>query len=120
MFSGDESQYIKISHEVSHAWFGIIIGSQDWTEAWISEGFATFLEEFIHDKVLLMKKEKCHKDLKVLRCCLKYESLLEEVSNTRDDLQMLQPMEGKWKEVCKKECYPYLSKILIEIMQEIL
>ena len=52
LFSGDREQFIKISHEISHAWFGIIIGSLDWTEAWISEGFATFLEGFIHDEAL--------------------------------------------------------------------
>ena len=51
VFSGDQGQYIKIAHEISHAWFGIMIGSLDWTEAWLSEGFATFLEEIIHDEV---------------------------------------------------------------------
>ena len=41
-------------HEISHSWFGIMIGADDWTEAWLSEGFATFLEEHIHDAALGM------------------------------------------------------------------
>jgi aminopeptidase O len=27
----------KLSHEICHAWFGILVGSLDWTEAWLSE-----------------------------------------------------------------------------------
>lgn len=37
----------RICHEIAHAWFGLVIGAQDWTEEWISEGFATYLEDVI-------------------------------------------------------------------------
>lgn len=94
LFAGDESLFIKISHEVSHAWFGIMIGSLDWTEAWISEGFATFLEEIIHDAALVVLGQEQPVSLAPLRAQLKLESLQEEVNNTADDLQMLQPMSG--------------------------
>lgn len=39
----------------SHAWFGINIGAQDWTEEWISEGFATYMEDSIYAKATLIK-----------------------------------------------------------------
>ena len=39
---------MKVSHEVTHFWFGLLIGSRDWTEEWLSEGFATFLEDIVH------------------------------------------------------------------------
>ena len=97
LFSGDREQFIKISHEISHAWFGIIIGSLDWTEAWISEGFATFLEGFIHDEALKLVGEKQPRGVATLRSVLKYEALTEELDNTEVDLQMLQPMEGTSK-----------------------
>ena len=35
----------RLCHEVAHAWFGLAIGARDWTEEWLSEGFATHLED---------------------------------------------------------------------------
>lgn len=40
----------RICHEVAHSWFGLVIGAKDWTEEWISEGFATYLEDVIWAK----------------------------------------------------------------------
>lgn len=40
----------RICHEIAHAWFGLVIGAKDWTEEWISEGFATYLEDVIWAK----------------------------------------------------------------------
>ena len=28
---------VRISHEISHSWFGLVIGALDWTEEWLSE-----------------------------------------------------------------------------------
>ena len=94
--AGDRSLFIKISQEISHAWFGIMIGSLDWTEAWISEGFATFLEEIIHDSILLLLEQEVPASLAPLRALIKLESLQEEVGNTAEELQLLQPMRGSW------------------------
>ena len=40
----------RLCHELAHSWFGLAIGARDWTEEWISEGFATYLEDVIWAK----------------------------------------------------------------------
>ncbi|XP_071523716.1 aminopeptidase O-like [Panulirus ornatus] len=55
----DPSTYIRLAHEISHAWFGIVIGAQDWTEEWLSEGFATYMEDSIYgEAALAYQKDK--------------------------------------------------------------
>jgi aminopeptidase N len=49
---------IRLSHEISHSWFGLVIGALDWTEEWLSEGFATFAEDYIHQRAMEILSEK--------------------------------------------------------------
>ncbi|XP_071658622.1 aminopeptidase O isoform X6 [Patagioenas fasciata] len=81
----------RLCHEIAHAWFGLAIGARDWTEEWISEGFATFLEDIFwaraqqqlsHDEV------KWHQELKAL---LRWRRLRDEVQNSEEELQVLRP-----------------------------
>ncbi|XP_066460184.1 aminopeptidase O isoform X2 [Eleutherodactylus coqui] len=78
----------RVCHEIAHAWFGLAIGARDWTEEWISEGFATHLEDVFFAKVLKLSEEesKEHQDLKAL---LRWRRLNDELSNSQEELQIL-------------------------------
>lgn len=50
ILSSDGSLRVRVAHEVTHAWFGLLIGAKDWTEEWLSEGFATYLEDTVQSR----------------------------------------------------------------------
>ncbi|XP_072006944.1 aminopeptidase O isoform X2 [Engystomops pustulosus] len=80
----------RVCHEIAHAWFGLAIGARDWTEEWLSEGFATHLEDVFLARVMKFSKEesKEHQDLKAL---LRWRRLNDEISNSQEELQILRP-----------------------------
>ncbi len=47
--SGDHPMDRLDAHELAHQWFGDMVTYRDWSEAWLSEGFATFMEELYRE-----------------------------------------------------------------------
>lgn len=80
----------RICHEIAHSWFGLAIGPRDWTEEWISEGFATFLEDIIWANAQQLSLEETIQqfDLKAL---LRWRRLSDELQNSKQELQILRP-----------------------------
>ncbi|XP_053558397.1 aminopeptidase O [Bombina bombina] len=80
----------RVCHEIAHAWFGLVIGARDWTEEWISEGFATHLEDVFLSKAqkLTQKEANEQQELKALLRCRR---LKDELRNTEEELQVLRP-----------------------------
>jgi len=48
VLSKDGEMLVRLAHEFSHSWFGLMIGPKDWHEEWLSEGFATYMEGIIN------------------------------------------------------------------------
>ncbi|XP_078661584.1 uncharacterized protein LOC144905709 [Branchiostoma floridae x Branchiostoma belcheri] len=90
LLAGDGSMCLRLAHEIAHSWFGLLIGSRDWTEEWISEGFATYLEDCIHAKAMGWT-EKDHEEYSGLRAAIRYRLLAAELENTEEELQTLRP-----------------------------
>ncbi|XP_065511637.1 aminopeptidase O isoform X3 [Caloenas nicobarica] len=80
----------RLCHEIAHAWFGLAIGARDWTEEWISEGFATFLEDIFWARAQQLSHDevKWQQELKAL---LRWRRLRDEVQNSEEELQVLRP-----------------------------
>ncbi|XP_029473333.1 aminopeptidase O isoform X2 [Rhinatrema bivittatum] len=88
----------RLCHEIAHAWFGLAIGARDWTEEWLSEGFATHLEDtfWANAQRLLHEEAKEQKELKAL---LRWRRLRDEVQNSEEELQVLRPKREKTGEL---------------------
>ncbi|XP_041854940.1 aminopeptidase O isoform X2 [Melanotaenia boesemani] len=88
----------RICHEIAHSWFGLVIGARDWTEEWISEGFATFLEDIIWAQAQKLSLQETMEqfDLKAL---LRWRRLSDELQNSKEELQILRPNMEKTGQV---------------------
>ncbi len=41
-FTGEKDNEETVAHEIAHQWFGDAVTMSDWSELWLSEGFATY------------------------------------------------------------------------------
>ncbi|KAK7934281.1 hypothetical protein WMY93_005177 [Mugilogobius chulae] len=94
----------RLCHEIAHSWFGLVIGARDWTEEWISEGFATFLEDIIWAQAQQLSVQEAaeQSDLKAL---LRWRRLSDELQNSQEQLQILRPNLDRTGAVSESESF---------------
>ncbi|XP_063769823.1 aminopeptidase O isoform X2 [Pseudophryne corroboree] len=88
----------RVCHEIAHAWFGLAIGARDWTEEWISEGFATHLEDVFLAKVQKLSQDEA-REQQDFKAFLRWHRLSDELRNSQEDLQILRPQGDSTGEV---------------------
>nr|KAF6292286.1 hypothetical protein mPipKuh1_001910 [Pipistrellus kuhlii] len=84
----------RLCHEIAHAWFGLAIGARDWTEEWLSEGFATHLEDVFWAKAQQLAPHEAQEQQE-LRASLRWRRLQDELRNSPEQLQVLRPNKEK-------------------------
>ncbi|KAG7481214.1 hypothetical protein MATL_G00064230 [Megalops atlanticus] len=88
----------RLCHEIAHAWFGLAIGARDWTEEWISEGFATYLEDVFWAQAQQLSSQEAEDQCK-LKALLRWRRLRDELQNSEEELQILRPNKESTGEV---------------------
>ncbi|XP_039535877.1 aminopeptidase O isoform X3 [Pimephales promelas] len=88
----------RLCHEIAHSWFGLAIGARDWTEEWISEGFATYLEDALWNHVQKLGYREAEEQRR-LKALLRWRRLSDELQNSEVELQVLRPNKENTGEV---------------------
>lgn len=82
IIAGDRSLDSLIAHELAHSWSGNLVTNALWKDAWLNEGFTSYIESRITEEV--------HgRDRMVMEATLNYQGLLNEMEELSIDEQKL-------------------------------
>ncbi|MCP3943481.1 MAG: M1 family metallopeptidase [Desulfobacteraceae bacterium] len=74
IIAGDKSLVNVIAHEIAHSWAGNLISNATWRDLWLNEGFTSYVESRIMEKIY-------GQDRAAMENVLGYQGLMEDLEN---------------------------------------
>jgi aminopeptidase N len=63
VLAGDKSLVTLVAHELAHSWSGNLVTNATWRDFWLNEGFTSYFEHRIMEKVFGSERSKLEKQL---------------------------------------------------------
>jgi len=60
ILAGDRSLTNLLAHELGHSWSGNLVTNASWDDMWLNEGFTTYVEHRIGEKIFGIEEAKMH------------------------------------------------------------
>jgi hypothetical protein len=105
LIAGDRSSVSVIAHELAHAWSGNLVTNATWSDFWLNEGFTTYIEYRIQERLYGKSRSEIEQ-------VLAQQRLIEEMARLEPRDQVLHiDLEGRDPD-CGSTLVPYVKGAL--------